>query len=66
MDNDNEILIEDDIVKDVSFNRGISGTTAVLVDAENLFCNISLNKNRFKIITGARETHELLWRKDLV
>ena len=34
---DNKILIEDDIVKDISFNRGIYGTTAVIVDAENLF-----------------------------
>ena len=65
MDDDNKILIEDDIVKDISFNGGISGTTDVLVDVENLFGKRAVKKNKFKIRTGARETHELCWRKDL-
>ena len=37
MKDDNDILIEDDIVRAVSFNGGVSGKTAVIVDAENLF-----------------------------
>ena len=32
MEDENKILIEYDIVKEISFNGGISGTTAVLVD----------------------------------
>ena len=37
MEDDSDILIKDDIVKDMIFNGGISGTTTVIVDAENLF-----------------------------
>ena len=44
VENDNEILIEDDIVKGIGFNGGIYGTTAVLVNADNLFGKISLKK----------------------
>ena len=44
MEDDNEILIEDDIVKAMSFNGGISGTTSVLVDAANLFGDRALKE----------------------
>ena len=37
MEDYNDILIEDDIVKAIHFNGGIYGTTDVIVDAENLF-----------------------------
>ena len=43
---DNEILIEDDIVKATSFNGGIFGTTTVLVDAENIFGKRALKKEK--------------------
>ena len=66
MEDENKILIEYDIVKEISFNGGISGTTAVLVDADNIFGKISLEGGGIKIRTGAQETHELCWRKDLV
>ena len=66
MEDDNDILIEDYILKAISFNGGISGTTAVLVDAGNLIGKIALKKYRFKIITGAWETHGLCWQKDSV
>ena len=66
MEDGNEILTEDDIVKAISFNGGIYGTTAVLVDVENLFGKTTWKKNRSKIITVARETHELFWQKYLV
>ena len=66
MQDDDEILIEDDMMKDISFNGGIYGTTAVIVDEDNLFGKRSLKKNIFKIRFGARETHELCWRKDSV
>ena len=56
MEDNTNIIIEDDIVNAVSFNRGISGTTDVLVDAENLFVNISLKKTNFHIRTVERET----------
>ena len=65
VEDENDILIEDDIVKYISFNGCISGTTDVLVDTENLFGKISLKKKKSKIRTGARETHELCWRKYL-
>ena len=65
MEDDNSILIGDDILKAISFNGGISGTTSVIVDAENIFDTRSLNKHRFKTRTGAQETHELFWEKDL-
>ena len=57
MDDENDILIEDDILKAISFNGGISVTTAVLVDAAALFGKRALNKINSKIKTGARETH---------
>ena len=44
MRDDNNILIEYDIVKDIGFNGGISGTTAVLVDAANIFGKRALNR----------------------
>ena len=53
VEDENNILIEGDIVEAISFNGGISVTTAVLVDATNIFGKISLNKKRFKIRTGA-------------
>ena len=39
---DIEILIEDYIVKTISFNVVISGTTSFLVDAANIFGRIAL------------------------
>ena len=60
---DNDIIIEDDIVKAVSFNGGVFGTTDALVDAANLFGNIHLKKNKFNIRIGVQETHELFWQK---
>ena len=52
-------------MKAISINEIISGTTAVLVDATNLFDKRALKKINFKIKTGARETNEVCWRKDL-
>ena len=40
----NDILIEDDIVKAIHFNGGLYGTTDVIVDAENLFDKRVLKK----------------------
>ena len=37
MEDENDILIEGYIVRAISFNEGISGTTDVLVYAENIF-----------------------------
>ena len=48
MDDDNDILIEDDIVRAISFNGGISGTTAVIVDAVNILGNRALKKKNSK------------------
>ena len=45
----NDILIEDDIMKAVSVNEDISGITAVIIDAVNLFGKKSLEKINFKI-----------------
>ena len=53
MDDDNDILIGDDIVKAISFNGGISGTTNVIVDTAALFGKRYLKKINFKIKTGA-------------
>ena len=66
MEYDNDVLIEYDIMKTVSFNGGISVTTSVLVDAVNIFRNRSSKIINFKIKTGARETHKVCWRKDLL
>ena len=66
MESDNDILIEYDIVKAISFNCGISGTTDVLVDAAALFGKRYLNKINFKIKTGERETHEVCWKEYFV
>ena len=45
VEDDNDILIGDDIVKAISFNGGIYDTTFILVDAANLFSKRSLKKN---------------------
>ena len=66
VEDNNGILIEDDIVKGISFNGGISRTAAVIVDAANIFGKRTLKKNKSKIRTGAWETHELCCRKYLV
>ena len=66
MEVDNDIPIEDDIANAISFNGGISGTTSVLVDAENIFGKSDLKKINAKTRTGARETHEVCCWKDLV
>ena len=65
MEDDNDILVEDDIVKAISFNGTISGTTAFFYQA-NLFGKRTLKKTNFKIRTGERETHKVCWRKDSV
>ena len=53
-------------MKAISFNGGISGTTAVIFDTENIFGKRSSKKTCFKIKTGAQETHELcLWKYSL-
>ena len=63
---DNDILIEYYIVKAISFNGGISGTSDVLLGEEDIFCKRALNKINFEINTGAQETHEVCWREDFV
>ena len=44
MEDDNDILTEDVIVKGISFNGGIYGTIVVLVDVANIFVNRDLKK----------------------
>ena len=61
MEDDNNIIIEYDMVKGISFNGGISGTSNFIVNAAALFSKIALNKINFKIKTGAQDTHELCW-----
>ena len=48
-------------MKAIHINGGISGTTAILVDAAALFVKRTLKKINFKINTGARDTHEVCW-----
>ena len=59
MEDDNDILIEDDITRDIIFNGGVYVTTVVLDNAANIFGKRALKKNRFKIRTGAQKKHEL-------
>ena len=59
MEDDNDILIEDDIVKTISFNGFIYGATSFLVGAENLFGKRALKIINFEIRTISWETHEL-------
>ena len=54
MQDENDILIEDDIVKAIIFNGGISGNTSVIVDADNIFGKIALKKINFKIRNRAK------------
>ena len=44
MEYENDILIEYDILKAMSFNGGIYGTPDVIFYTENLFVKISLKK----------------------
>ena len=66
MEDENNILIKDYIVKAISFIGAISGTTDILVDEAALFGKIVLSKINFKIKTGSQETHVVCWREDLV
>ena len=53
-------------MKAISFNGGISGTTAVIVDTSALFGKTSSKKFNFKINTGTWETHEVCWWEHFV
>ena len=66
MEYENDILIEDDIMRFIYFNGGISGTTSVLVYEADLSGKISLKKINFKISTIPWETHEVCWREYFV
>ena len=66
MEDYNDILVINDIVKAVSSNGGISGTTAVIVDAEALFGKRSLKKINLKINTRAQYTQEVCWLEDFL
>ena len=44
LEDGNDILIEDNIVKAIGFNGAVYGTTDVLVDAENIFGKRALKK----------------------
>ena len=59
MEDEFDIIIENDIVKFITFNGGIPGTTTSLVDAATLFGKIVLKKINSKINTEAHETHGL-------
>ena len=48
VEDDNEILVEDDIVKAMIFNGGISGTIDVLFGAANISGKRYLNKIKLK------------------
>ena len=66
IEGDNDILIEDDIVKAMKFNGGIAGTTVVLVDATSLGNKKAINKKLNVFKTGSRSTHEICWLDDRV
>ena len=59
MEDENDILIEDDILKAKFFNDGINGNTTVLADEATFYGKRYLNKINFKIKTGAWDTHEV-------
>ena len=59
MENDNDILVGDGIVKAIFLNGGISGNTTVIVDVNNLFGKKGLQRKKTEIRTGAQETNEL-------
>ena len=66
VEDDNNILTEEDIVKAISFRGGIAGTTAVLVDATSIGHEKAINE-KFKVVkTGSRSTHEIRWLNDRV
>ena len=48
MEDDNDILTEDDIVKYISLNGVISDTTALIVYAGNLFGKEKFKENQFQ------------------
>ena len=48
VEDENDIFIEGDIVKAISFIGGISGTTSVHVDAVNFFGEIAFKENQFQ------------------
>ena len=66
VEDDNSILVENDIMKAISFNGGISVTTYILIYETNVFGKRASKKINPKIKTGARETHEVCWQKYLV
>ena len=56
MEDDDDILIEYDIVKDISFNGGITVTTAVIVDAYSFSGKRDFKKITSKSILAHRRT----------
>ena len=66
MEDENDIIIEDDIMKAINVNAGVTGTTDVLVYSADLFGNTYLDKINFKIKTGAKETRDVCWQENFV
>ena len=59
----NDIRTEDDIFTAMTFEGGLSGTSAILFDGSTLKGPV-LNKEFKMTKTGVRETHEMLWSND--
>jgi len=60
-----DMTTETDIFKALCFQGGLVGTTAILLDAQNLGTGKVLqNSKEFKAKTGVRATHEIQWNRD--
>ena len=62
----NDILTENDIYNSLTFQNGIMGTTAILIDGSLLSSNnkIIIGKSFKAKKTGVRETHDIKWVKN--
>ena len=65
MEDGNDIVLEEHILRELSFRGGIAGTTGVLVDCDKLNGPSVTKKFKSRII-GTRSTHEIRWYEDKI
>lgn len=61
----NDVVLEEDIVKAMSFRGGVAGMSAILLNLENL-PKAAISKKFKSNSIGARATHEIRWQSELV
>ena len=66
VENDNNIVVEDNIVQEISSLGGVKGTTVYLVDASTIGMQKMINKKIADGRTKTRSIQNIIWNDDKV